>query len=109
MLLFKKKEKTCSSIDVVNSSFNKGSKNKKDLKNFVIHSTANNVKSVDWCKMAEFDKFKVKFKLDTSAQYNALPYSLATKANLSIKCFHLQSLISFSNHTMKVEGEAVAC
>lgn len=55
---------------MVNSTLYEGSKNNKDSKYWIISSVVNDSKSVDWYEMTELgNKYRVKFKLATGAQY----------------------------------------
>lgn len=75
--------------------------------NFIVNSISEETNVTDWYETGKFSTgLKVKFKLDTGAQCNVLPCTLAEKAGLKLRLSKVQSLLSFSNHKIKVTHEA---
>ncbi|UYV85057.1 K02A2.6-like, partial [Cordylochernes scorpioides] len=75
---------------------------------FVIQSVENTNLTEDWYEEVKIKGKKVNMKLDTGAQCNVLPLSLAGRLNLEIQRSPVKSLISFSGHRIPVEGQSLA-
>ncbi|UYV65294.1 K02A2.6-like [Cordylochernes scorpioides] len=75
---------------------------------FVIQSVENTNLTEDWYEEVKIKGKKVNMKLDTGAQCNVLPISLAGRLNLEIQRSPVKSLISFSGHRIPVEGQSLA-
>ncbi|UYV63325.1 K02A2.6-like, partial [Cordylochernes scorpioides] len=85
-----------------------GSPEPEMIQEFVIQSVENTNLTEDWYEEVKIKGKKVNMKLDTGAQCNVLPLSLAGRLNLEIQRSPVKSLISFSGHRIPVEGQSLA-
>ncbi|UYV68140.1 hypothetical protein LAZ67_5003163, partial [Cordylochernes scorpioides] len=85
-----------------------GSPEPEMIQEFVIQSVENTNLTEDWYEEVKIEGKKANMKLDTGAQCNVLPLSLAGRLNLDIQRSPVKSLISFSGHRIPVEGQSLA-
>ncbi|UYV80953.1 K02A2.6-like, partial [Cordylochernes scorpioides] len=85
-----------------------GSPEPEMIQEFVIQSVENTNLTEDWYEEVKIKGKKINMKLDTGAQCNVLPLSLAGRLNLEIQRSPVKSLISFSGHRIPVEGQSLA-
>ncbi|UYV68139.1 hypothetical protein LAZ67_5003162, partial [Cordylochernes scorpioides] len=85
-----------------------GSPEPEMIQEFVIQSVENTNLTEDWYEEVKIKGKKANMKLDTGAQCNVLPLSLAGRLNLDIQRSPVKSLISFSGHRIPVEGQSLA-
>ncbi|UYV64720.1 K02A2.6-like [Cordylochernes scorpioides] len=85
-----------------------GSPEPEMIQEFVIQSVENTNLTEDWYEEVKIKGKKVNMKLDTGAQCNVLPLSLAGRLNLEIQRSPVKCLISFSGHRIPVEGQSLA-
>lgn len=60
----------------------------------------------NWYETVEIGQEKLRFKLDTGAQCNVLPYKYIRNAKIELHPSKVKRLISFSDHRINVIGEA---
>ncbi|UYV64834.1 K02A2.6-like [Cordylochernes scorpioides] len=85
-----------------------GSPEPEMIQEFVIQSVENTNLTEEWYEEVKIKGKKINMKLDTGAQCNVLPLSLAGRLNLEIQRCSVKSLISFSGHRIPVEGQSLA-